>query len=562
MPRIPIYGEQQVRTSGLPDTPDGFRISQQDALAFAGAQDSVAMAKTASALEATALHVQDTNDKAAVVEQSGVLSLAVATHHANLDKMTGADASKIVAANEEFWKKFEGESTSKMTPRQQSMFGPVIARMKAGSFESAIKAQTKGADDYLNLTLLGTQSSAAAAARENPTNDEVLRAQAGIYKGALAAQIDRMKLKGPAKDMYVRDQMAKFHEPIIYKLMETDSHAAIGYYNTNIKEISLDKRKDIEKALKTGGMAQYAQEAVDETVAKMGYTPEALEHIRKTYSGDHEEAVIREFTARQSETERVTNDFRKNTVESLFQKYTKSGPGSLNSLKRTKEYMDLDDEGKNNFDAMADQHSDEQRAEYRSNVHWNESRVDRAKSKAREAKTETHDGNYAKYDELSATDPKAFAAIDFNGKTAELSGTQITALKKRQTESAPGGREAKDTWVRRMSTDMARTAGVTDKGLWGLHTAVSDAIMLETESTGKPVDQARAKQIINSHLAKGYTENWLGFKSETRVYKNKPGMILDIPAADRKEIEDNLRKRGMAVTPQAVADYYYRANGK
>lgn len=577
MPRIPIYGEQQVSTTGLPSVPQGQRISQQDALAYAGAQDSVALANATGAMADAALQVQDIDDKARVVEQSGVLSLAAATHHANLSKMTGADASKIVQTNEEFWKKFESESTAGMTPRQRAMFEPTLARMKAGSFESAIREQTKGVDEYLNLTLLGTQSSAAAAARENPTNPELLLEQSKIYKGALAAQVDRMKLEGPAKDAYVRDQMAKFHEPIISKLMETDSHAAIGYYNTHIKEISVDRREKIEHDLKTGGMAQYAQEEVDAAVAQFGgYTQEAYDYLIKKNSGDHEEAVTREFMGRKSNVDGIANDTRKQTVYELIQQTGKAGWHTANTVRRTAAYMGLDAEGKTNYDEYVKARQREAKSEYRSDLNFAQSQADRKQAKAKEKAQDIKDNNYARYS--AALDANPQADIDFYGKYGELSAAQIDVLVERQRRYKSGdNKELTDAAVRQTTTRLARTAGVNDKFLWGLHDMVAKEIQAEAQLTGRPVDVKRVEAIVNEGLRKGHTEGMFGWNNNTRLYNVKPeerssfipkektggaALLSQVPPADRAEIERELRAAGVKVTTDSVLKYYNEANGK
>lgn len=570
MPRIPIYSDNKVSPSSVPSVQQNLRLSQRDAADISGATTIAQVSNGLNEIGDVLAQMRERDDDAKVLEQSSIMSTAVAQHHADLSRLKGADASSISEKNEEFWKKYESESLGKLTPAQRTKFQGVLVRAKTSSRESAIKTQVAEENRYYDSTLVAGIESATQAASLNPLDIDNVKMNADLVKMYVGKQLARQGLKDEAADAHVRGVMTDFHTAIVSGMIEKDANAAKGYYYSNIKEIGVKDRERIEKALETGGRAQRAQEAADAMMQLFGDEAEGLAHIEKNYSGEDEIAVKREYQSRMQDARRIGAAEQKQTLSKLALEIETKGAGSLSRLMRTKDYMSLDDEHKLALQNIADTRVREARADARA-----ERVAAGGGMTLTERKQLEKEANYEAMVELARTNPAAFKEVDLNLHSSKLTADMREDLKtvqKNMTEG--GGKELTEAQMLGVATDLGKAAGLSSGKVFKLRAAMREQIEAEQLATGKPLTRKRVRDITNELLTEGKTEG-LFFDSSARRFDVPAGktfirkdkstgarLLTDVPEGDRAEIEAELRKRGMKVTTESIINLYNRANKK
>lgn len=568
---VKIYEAPQVAPVAPVAVQQNLRMSDRDAADISGATTlSQVSQETGAALDAYQ-KMRDREDEAKALEQSAALSTAVAQHHAELEQVKGADASTIGKKNEEFWRKYEDSALKDMTPSVREKFKPVLLRAKAASRESAIKAQVREENAYYDTTLAAGIDSATQAASLNPQDADNVKLNADLAKMYVGKQLKRRRLEGDAADAFVREQMSAFHVPVINGLIAKDVNAAKGYYYSNIKEINLASRAAIEKALETGGRAQLAQETADKLMSEFGDDEAAgLDYIQKNLSGEDEKVASLEYQARHADRRRLSAERQKKTLSTLALRIEEKGAGALTALTKTPEYNSLDDEHKRALHDIADTRAREARAE---------ARAERAARQGGMTRTElrqlAQEQNYVDMVELARTDPEKFKSIDLNLHTSKLSSDMRKDLETMQRNMAEGGgKELTEAQILSSATDLAKAAGVKGGNLFKLRAAVREQVEVEQMATGKPLSRKRVREITNELLTEGKTEG-LFFDSSTRRFAVPAGkpfirkdgakgarLLTDVPAADRDEIEFELRLRNRPVTAESILDLYNKGNAR
>lgn len=115
----------------------------------------------------------------------------------------------------------------------------------------------------------------------------------------------RLGIKGALKKDMLKENISSVHESVIKNAVDENIGYAKEWYQKNKKNILGERHDEIEKLLKSSGVREESQEAVDDYVARGLTETEAKAEARKKFSGEVEDSILSRISNRYAEAKQA-----------------------------------------------------------------------------------------------------------------------------------------------------------------------------------------------------------------------------------------------------------------
>jgi hypothetical protein len=556
MPTVQTYRGRQVGTAALP----GVRkvaaetdLSTGAGLQLAKAQTGQAIAQLGGVITKVAVQAIEQErqkaDTVAILEAEN--ELARWEHKRLYDPAGGALTTQGKAAMplpEDVGREYEevaGEIGKRLaTPRQHQLFEKM--RINRGlNLDLTLRRHVAGemqeyAADELKANVTNHVNEAVASANDPARIGQSLQqAITSLQAGAPAAGM------GPAElEAAIEGVKTETHTGVINRLLaQGKDRQARTYFEGTRDQIAGRALPQIEKALEAGTTLGEAQRAFDE-ITKAGGTFAEQRAKAKAI----EDPEVRKETLALVEHEEIVNDKLERDREE------KTLVDAYNVVDKTKSVTGINPAVWASMDGSQ-----------RSALHHY------AKMLAAGNGIKTDIETYQALLDQAANDPQTFAAqnlLNYRGKLDDVEYKQVAQL---QLSLRQGDRKAADDALAGYRTessvieDSLRQAGIdpADKKKAGpvafLRQQVAERAAALVQVTGKKPTNADIQGIVDEILQKPISAEGSWWRLWTPVEKRLIDLtISDVPAADRAQIEQSLKRQGWIVNDQTVLDLYLR----
>lgn len=394
-------------------------------------------------------------------------------------------------------------------------------------------------------------------------DSSILEAQAtyadpDISAAALTRATDAIKQNAAALrlspkqvDLAVLETQTKAHVGVIENLLADEQDEAAGeYFTVYEKQIAGDQLDRIKKALKEGDLRGQSQRKADEILAAGGTLEEQLEKV-KALKPELRDAVQDRLEHADVMTQRNKKAAEENAERTAY-----------DILDKTSNITKIPPAMWASFDGPT-------RSAMRSY----------ARQKAEGTPVKTDQGVFYKLIGMAGDNPEQFAKENLLAYKGKLSDGDFQQIAGWQMSIKNGARSAlnKDLDYFRSSKqvvdDTLRQWGYnpeanpkTDQGqasaVVNLRRMVDNriAVMVESGAKPSPVD---VQQIVDQILSGEFTTptSWFGMRGGNKK-RLIDSTIEDVPATERQQIEDALRKRGRPVNDQSILDTFIEARSR
>ena len=214
------------------------------------------------------------------------------------NKFYDQNIQKFQAARDEI-----GQSLTDETQKQ--MFTQRANTAEIGYKETLMNHITKETSKYHEQVYKGgieTEINSAAIHYDNP--DEVKRSLLRVEK-LTQAEADRLGIKGKARKALLDENKTNIHEQVIIQAVDDGNYRyAQEWFTNHQKDIVGTHQDDIKKLLRSSGIRQQSQEAVDKLVAEGLTETQAVAEARKL-DPEIRDATIQRIHVRYKEAQNI-----------------------------------------------------------------------------------------------------------------------------------------------------------------------------------------------------------------------------------------------------------------
>lgn len=578
MPSVPRYDSPQVEQRALPGTRQSSVASPS--LFNAAADQQVAMGKglmqAGEQVNAIAVKMQERENADLLFRTETALKDEYLKHEAGVRERKGQNAWGVTTETEQWFAEQEKKHSDALgNDVQRNLFKQQVTRLRQSAMGSISQYESgerrRSIEESAQASIVGSINMAAARAAEglvssgaNPggatiTQDEngnpVATAPgvtvgdnpiAGIKSDILKRVQVIAQLNGWAPERRALEEekhLTNLHKQVIQAIVDKNPAQAREYFEANKAEIAGSEHDGIGKFLKTGALKTVAQEAADAVTALGMSEAEAVDHIRKNYSGDEEAAAVAEVKTRFAEVQGARERMQRDASDTAWGIYARTG--RVNSIPASV-LASLDGR---DLAALKDH-----------------ARI-RAERAAGGGTVKTDFGTYYDLRQMAVSDPEGFAKVDLRRYTGKLSGSDLEEFAKLQTGKP---QEVKDAAT--LSQQLSTTYNTLG---WGsskreqkgaFDRAVTDAINAEQKLRGKSLNYDERQAIIDRMAIEGDVNGmWPGGGRRYYEVQGKPEAAKfapEIPAAEKQQIVDRFTKRkGRAPSKDELNQIYRQWKG-
>lgn len=561
MPTVPRLNGPQVQQAGLPSARADVRTSLES---FGGGSslENVNRAAIGIGEQVQKIALEEKKKADDVATQDAYAELVRRKNAMMYDPKAGAlarrgkDAFGVVDQYEpEFDKAADEIEKSLLNDDQRSMFKQMRTREKTelnSTLQRHIFGEAKAYDDQ-------STESALAAARDdallNFAQPGKVDAQVGLQKSLIMAHAERNGLPPEWVKVKLAEAESKTHSGIITRMLNNGDDLAAKRYFEGVKQrggvFTGEDSAAMERLLEEGSLRGESQRVSDRIVSKATDMVSAVEQAR----------TIQDPKLRDEVTSRVKDYF---------------------SMQKLAENQRIEGLHKNATDIIDQTGSvDKIPPGVWSQFSLSERSALKAYAKAKKDGTDVETNWQTYYDLKSlASAPETRSKFlqtnlyELKAK-GELGNTEFKELVNAQTAARGGDTKALDTFrsdkmivdqaLAKAGIDTGAKAGKKDAERMALFYRRVDEEQAKLQArTGKPATNEEMQGIVDGLMIEGVTKKgwfWDDKKRAFEIEKSDQMFEIDvdsIPASDRTQIEDVLRKRGVPITDKAVLALYGR----
>lgn len=539
MPQVPVYGDRQLRTEALrPPT------AREADVSSGGRAMGAALMSVGNEVDKIALRESET--RANEVDNQ-ITRAWNQWEDENRGKYTNQTADGYRNAVDTWWKEAAKTYGADLDPRAQQMVGRALMRRQTLALDQAGKHEAVEKEKYADSTTGASINTATVNALKS-----------GDYEGEAARIRDLVAMQGARKnwdkaqrDAEVNNRLGTYHTAVATQLAERDAAAAQTYLEAAIQrgEVPPDRQTRLETIIKGEADNQFAAQFAaqnarlpfDEQLKVAGEIADPKRREKTLMQIKNNHALVKEAQRAQEE----------NFADQAWQLV---GQG-----RRVPEAVLAGMDG---------------RARVQLQEHL------RAKAERGPAVPKTDPKDHARLVDLMLNDPEAFKQERLIA--AKLSPSDLEQFAAKQQALRAGGAKQDS-----MLSDEARVnaaligAGIDGKKQPEIATQVRTEIdqrvrAASAEKGGKPLTPDEKQRVVDSVMMdKVFVDEWgrdpqkplslLKPDEMKDAYVNvggKPVKLSSVPATDRAQIIAALKRRGMPVTEQAIAETFLRKNPK
>lgn len=574
MPKVTTYDTPQVEARALPGARQASVASP--ALFGADADNTIAMGKgmlTAGTGVANAAYLMQERENADMVFRA---ETAFKDDYLKFEQTVrsrkGMDAwGATVDAEKWFEEQKKKHSETLGNDAQRYIFDKQFQKLRLSSMGTIANYESdqrhRSVEESANASIVGSVNMAASAAAdgfivasgENTGDAKITKDKDGnTVVSAPGVTVGRNPIPGikqdilnrievvsrqngwssERKEMEVGKHITNLHKQVIQVLADKDPAAARKYLDANKAEINGSELEQIEKVVRLGGLRGEAQAWVD----KLDPAQEekfALDGARIEFKDKPElrDAVIGEVKNRFQERRQLREMGQKDAADQAWKIASEAGMKAVPSA----------------LIASMDGRDVETMRTHFAN-------------KAAGVNVKTNPDTYYDLRLLSANDPGAFKRVDLRRYVNDLSPSDFQEFVKLQTND--NDRTDAATLTQQLSnTHDVMKWGSGDKVKKGaFDKAVTDAINVEQQRTGKKLNYEERQKIIDKMLIQGEVDGSGWFSDSMRYFEAKPEdrakFAPDISSEDRKAIIQRHKElKGYFPSEKDITDVYKRMKG-
>lgn len=576
MPRVPTYDSPQVNDAPLP----GFRQSSvaSPALFGAAAEQTQRLGQGLTSAGGVASNIatqmQEKENADMIFRAETSLKDNYLKFEQDAYTRKGVNANGVTADAEKFFTdQSQQHSELLQNDAQRKLFNVSLTKLRHSSMGKFAKYEAQQQDVALDSstqsTIVGTINQAAADASNGTIVPSGKSSEAGAdvtldengnkVVGAPNVTVGNDPVAGYTRDIKNRVSvlaalrgMAKpeqeqveakyisdMHQQVIQNMVDKNYDGAKQYYTDHKDEVLGTQRDAVEKTLKIGGLRGTAQSFADQATGGGLSESQALAQARAKYSGEEEAAVVDEVKSRYGEVTQLREKGQKDMADQAWHTYAQTGNTSA-IPSATIAAMDGRDV---------------------------ETLRKHAADKAAGVDVKTNPGVYYDLRQLAAAEPNTFKSIDMRRYVNSLSPSDFQEFVKLQTNPEKHADAA--TLTQQLSDTheiMKWGAGNKDK-MGAFDKAATDAIQVEQDRLGKPLDYKQRQGIIDKMLIQGKVPGSGWFSDSKTFYEvsGKSGAGTFEPKPDqesKQQIVDRYKaKNGREPSPDEVNQIYKKWKG-
>jgi hypothetical protein len=415
-----------------------------------------------------------------------------------------------------------------------------------GSLQKHIFQETQKFDDQTTAATIQVERDEALL---NYTDPAKIQKSLTMVRAAALSNADRMGLSPELTQLKVQGEISKTHSAIVDRYLANGQDLeAKAYFDANKADITGQDAAAMEKALEAGNTLGESQRKATEIMQTNGGSlSAALEQARQIENPNVQEATVREIKTRFGEQELV----KKDADETRFR-------NAANVIEQTKQrppanvWANLSLQERNALDSRLSQ----LRQGVQPETDWtlySDLKLMASNPSTRQQFLDKDPTIYrakladAEYKEIV----NIFSGLrNGDGKTTKL-------LDGYRTNS-----EIVNTALLEIGVDPSPDAGSSDaETVATFRKKVDEQIIRQQSETGKEVSTTDVQKIVDDLRVESITsKGWL-WNTKQRVFELEAGQQIevdpdDIPAPDKKKIEEALRRRGIAPTPDKILNLY------
>lgn len=454
----------------------------------------------------------------------------------------GVAANGVSERAQQWWQESSKKYGEGMTERQRFAFDRSAAQLRQSSAQTLMRHERQQGDFALSESAQARVGSAIDMAITDPSPERLANSRKEITE-AVSIVGQMAGLPPEALQAKLGESLSLMHRGVVMRLLDGEqTDQAKAYFYSNKKEIGAATALALEKSLETSGRLKKAQDTADEVMAKYGGDlGAATAYIEKTYAGEDEKAIRSEVEHRFTVQTAAKNKMSGDAYESAKLAVVQGKKPSASA------WAQMDDGHKAAILEL-------QQAKAKQ---W------AVESQGKEIKTD-----FATYDtlnRLSWQDPQAFLKLDLQRYSDRMSRADLKAMSEAQQKVGTAeGVKGLATRQQQISTtiDQLKLGGEKNAEKRGALTRqINDAIEEETRRAGKPLKYDELQKVIDGQVMEVTVPGML-WDSTKRSFEltteERATARVKVPAADRAQITEALRKRGLPVTEEAISALYAR----
>lgn len=558
MPRIPTYDTPQVDARALP----GARQSSiaSPSLFGAAAEQQVTLGKgllnAGGQLSEVANRMQDRENADMLFRAETALKDEYLKFESDVRQRKGQNAWGATQDAEKWFSDQEKKHAEILeNDVQRKLFGQSLTKLRQSALGSISQHEAaerqRSLEESSRSSIATTISLAAAQAAEgfsdSKTNtgpvQKTLDENGNQVATAPSVDVGYNPLAGYKSDILKRVQvlanlngwgeerraaeeqmhLTNFHKQVIQNLVDRSPGEARKYFEANKEEINGAEYDAINRMTKISEAKQAGFEFAERPdIRGLATDQDRITAARDFYKDDPEkrEAAIAEIKTRSNEYSAMRERGQRDAADTAWGIYARTGklddvPASVLANMDGKAYASL---------------------------------KEHAAAKAAGKGTVTDPSTYYDLRQMAAGDPEGFRKLDLRNYLPKLSSSDFEEMVKLQTADAGKAKEVATLTQQLSNTHDLLKWGSSDKAKKGaFDKAVTDAINLEQQRTGKSLGYSERQAVIDRLLIDGDVNGgWLGGGRRLFEVQGTPEaakFVPKVPDADRQAIVDRFQKR-------------------
>jgi hypothetical protein len=565
MPTVRRYGTPQVQTTPLP----GARLTAAETPESEGAGVAEARAQQGQALEGFGLTasrdilaIQETERQHAddVAQLAWNNQLDSWTNKALYDPDNGALTVKgknAMGLPEKVLGDFEqtaGQIGSGLTSdRQRQQFARVKARHEENLDATLRRHVFQEMQAYETNELQAFVENKRDNAIRNASDPRRVGQELQGAVDAIRTSAPRLGLGPEEVQKQIDATQTATHVGVIDALLSAEKYgAAKVYFEETRDQINGDAASKVQKAIQEGTTRQQAQQAADKIIAEGGTLTEQRDKVRAIDDPLVRDEVEQRIEHESAIAEKIQRDTEETTLRGAYDLVDKTG--SVSAIKPTV-WASLDGNQRSALREYADRLARGVAVDTDPATFYT---LMRASSDLPDDFARTNLLTYK--DRLSAGDFKQLVELQTSIRTGD---------RKKADEQQSGFRSANDIITNSLTLYGIDTSTKADKATKNavaeLYRLVDTRVQAQATLTGKKPTNDDVQVIVDGILSTSRTTpgSWWGmvpFNGVSFFDKKTKGLIDltpgDVPASDRAQIEESLRRNGLPVSDQTVLDVY------
>src|SRR6185437_12878400 len=530
---VPTYDSFQVAPAALPDARVVDTQPGNAALELGQGEQQFG----ADAMEAAA-RIAHRENADAVFKAEATLKDQYLQFEQSVRQRQGTNAWGVTTDAANWWKKTAADITGSLqNDAQRQIFAHTAASLREQSLSSISayenEQQHQSVEDSAKSSIAGSINIAAA----NPNDPNAV----GQAKSDILKRLTVLKsLNGWTPERYQLEQgnaLTDLHTQVIQSLVDTNPDAAKAYLDANRGEINGVQLDGLDKAVRTGTITQQSQIAATDILGGSNSESEALAQARAKYSGQVQDAIVTRIHERFAEQQDIQDRNEKNAADQAWhildsQGYSAIPPSLLN--------------GVNGETAKALR--------------------DEANRRASGENAVTDWSKFYQLRTLAMQHPDQFAKQDLRVDFSSLAPSERRTLIDLQAQlNAPSAQRDASTFNNQLAATH-RTLGIQGKppAMGEFDSQAMQAVQdLEQQLKRKPTFDER-QQVLDKMMTQGKASSWWtsGRYYQSVAEGSQATFTPTIPDADRGQIMDSLKKRGVTnPTEQQITSIWRKWRG-